>query len=175
MKHAKKAVVSSTNTPARKIAAPVTGQIVAAEGLNLEFGAAGRKSAYDDLLNRLIEAAPGHVLKFADTRCRATVAARAKKLGLRVLFAESAGALYVQISRVEPKALTRTTKLTLADAVRRVVSEAPRTNGEVFDHVRQILPDAVRGSVDATLSNLRDKNEVAKKDDLKWYPIRKAQ
>lgn len=59
--------------------------------------ARAKASPYDPLLDQLAAATPGQALRFADTRARAALYARAKKKGLKVSFAESNGSLYVRL------------------------------------------------------------------------------
>lgn len=64
----------------------------------LQFGVRSlRVSPYDAILKQLEESeSPNMAAKFEDTRARASVTARAKKLNLSVTFAEYCGALFVK-------------------------------------------------------------------------------
>jgi hypothetical protein len=61
------------------------------------FGSSGRKSPYDAKLRQLVEAGDSSVLCFGDTRARASVWSRAKKLGIKIECGEHANKLYVRL------------------------------------------------------------------------------
>jgi len=78
----------------------VPGCIVASDALpeGLDFAAKrARISPYDGLLEKLLEAPKNSALKFGDLRARASIIIRARKKGLRVVFAERGSELYVRI------------------------------------------------------------------------------
>lgn len=131
---------------------------------------AGRKSAYDDLLRRLLDAPATHGLRFAERRCRATVLARAKKLGLRILLAECGDNLWVKLVGLTKEAVqTAARPLPPAEACLQILREMPRTGTEVYDHMERLLPGCSRAASDAVLEKLRKDGLAVKKDDLKWY------
>lgn len=82
----------------------VPGELVSLEGIALEFGRT-KISPYDGLLDQLAKATDAAVeksqprpgLKFGDPRAKASIYARAKRMGLRVIFAIAGNELYVRM------------------------------------------------------------------------------
>lgn len=179
---------STSNTKRATRPEPVAGELIPIDTVaELVFDGMPRKAFYSDILRQLGENQDSHVLRLTSTRPRAIVAATARKLGMKLGFAEKDGNLFCKVigtHTVRPKHHNGTGgtnnqpatdfmsrgKTSLADTVRLVVRQSPRTQAEVIDHVCMLIPGADRASVSATLANLRNQNEIAKKDDLKWYP-----
>jgi hypothetical protein len=144
----------------------VAGKLVEAP-TDLHFGArAGRGSPYDALLEQLA-ASKGKVLEFGDTRARPSVYARAKKLGLRVLFAESGNTLYVKFGGWAPdserwKALVRA-------AIREVVTTQPRNEIQIAVALRATgVNDVDAGTVGAILKQMEQSGDVQRQRDGSW-------
>lgn len=76
----------------------------------------------------------------------------------------------IPVSEPEPES-AKGRPLSVAECIRQVVADASRTNAEVFDHVQRRVPGTARETVNTVLSQLRAKNQIAKRDDLKWYPV----
>ncbi|HVW08368.1 MAG TPA: hypothetical protein VHC90_07285, partial [Bryobacteraceae bacterium] len=79
----------------------VAGVLVSEAPEGVLFGRLARQSPYDPLLEQLRTAGPGKFLKFDSLRARPSVAARAKKLGIKVLFGEQGETLWVTLARAE--------------------------------------------------------------------------
>lgn len=141
----------------------------------LIWDSGGRRSAYDEVLNRLLEAPASQALRFEETRCRATIQARAKKMGMKICLAEWGGALWVKLLGMDGRKLRTSANAEESprDAVRRCVREAPRTTAEIHDHLQQQFPGTMMPATSGLLESLRGKGEIAKRDDLKWYPVKK--
>jgi hypothetical protein len=65
------------------------------------FGKRLNTSPYDPLLLQLQRAGAGKFLKFEDKRAKASVAARAKKLNIKILFGEEGETLWVMLATVD--------------------------------------------------------------------------
>jgi hypothetical protein len=76
--------------------AGVAGELVALDGLDLQFGGMRKASPYDALLDQLAAAGPGKLLRFGDERAKPAIYSRSKKKGYKVSFAVSGGALFVR-------------------------------------------------------------------------------
>lgn len=113
-----------------RIGPPVTGKVVSiAELGELEFGVNGSKqSHYAKLLTELQAAPAGSVLQFESVGCRFSISTRARKLGLKVLFATRDGKLYVKI---DP-----TMHLSNKDRIRQALQTGPMTAIEASNYVR---------------------------------------
>lgn len=137
-------------------------------------------SPYRSALEQLLNAESGKVLEFAVVSARASVTATAKKMKLKLLFAEMGGRLYVKIDGQQSPPKTPATPnkgrpdgppKTITDAIRIAVHERPRTNGEVLSRVKQLGFDSDSGKMSALLCSLRTGREIRKDDaDLCWYP-----
>lgn len=180
------APVPVSNRGGKRSFAPVPYTFVdESEVLTVEFAErrAGPRSYYAVAIQALIDGEQ-KVIRFESVACRGHVAARAKKLDVKLLYAEQGGKLYVKLKNPQAAvqaamqaAMQAAAKrgivptfppMTVRDAVRKAITEAPRTNTEICDRVREMLPDSDNATVHTTLSQLRAKNEVAKGDDLKW-------
>ena len=75
-------------------------EIIPESGLGLTFRANKKVSPYLQLLERLLNAPKGNVLKVSGTKARPSIIKCAKKLGFKVEFAERDGTLYVRINGV---------------------------------------------------------------------------
>jgi hypothetical protein len=64
-------------------------------------GRANKGSPYDSLLLQLKAAGHGKFLRFDDLRAKASVWARAKKMGIKVLFGTQGDKLWVSLAKVE--------------------------------------------------------------------------
>ena len=75
------------------------GKIVLAEGLDLDFTRrGGRGGVYVELLEQLLDAPKGSVLKCENLKARYSCTKAARKLGAVVAFAEKENVLYVKIT-----------------------------------------------------------------------------
>lgn len=108
----------------------VPGMLLDAAPDGLEFGTGKKRlSPYDPLLKQLQAAGAGKFLKFEDLRARTSVQARAKKLGIRVLFGEQGSVLWVTLASatietegtVEPQV-----KVTNADMILKAIADKRR-------------------------------------------------
>lgn len=130
MKHAAKA---------RAMGVPVAGKLAPLPS-GLEWNQRnGRQSRYAQLLEDLRKAPHGHGIWFASTKCRAPIAARAKKLKLAVEFAEQNGALWVR--RVSEGGAS-------APAAHGPVSSEPKSdgNGRSFAPLTDTILDILKTS-----------------------------
>ena len=75
-------------------------EIIPESGLGLTFRANKKVSPYLQLLERLLNAPNGNVLKLVGTNARPSIIKQAKKLGFKVEFDEKDGALFVRINGV---------------------------------------------------------------------------
>ena len=75
-----------------------------AEGLDLEFGSRTRDGVYVLLLNQLLDAPKGSVLKCDNPKARYSVIKAARKVNVTVAYAEKDGALYVKITGMQREA-----------------------------------------------------------------------
>lgn len=102
-KAAAAAVLAPVSKPTRGVRPNFTGvpgELIKVSEVPADLTFSVRKlhtSPYDPLLRQLQDADPGHVLCFGDERARPSVIARAKKLSLKVEFADHAGKLYVRL------------------------------------------------------------------------------
>lgn len=173
--------ISSARSPKAPAAYTILEETAVPVGL--EFGASGKTSHYRAALEQLDAAGEGRVMQFAGVKCRGQVAAAAKKLGIRVEFAERDGRLYVRhagdrietgsLRKVKPKPVQSVPDgkpSTITDAVKQAVAETPRTNAEVLDFVKRAGFESDGSVVSTLLGQLRIKGYCYKSDeDLKWH------
>jgi hypothetical protein len=99
-----------------------------------------RTSPYDPLLLQLKTAGPGKFLRFEDLRARVSIVARAKKLGIKVMFGEEGRALWVCLEKAELKTNGVTEdqldKPSNGDLVLRAISLGKHTAGEIVTWMR---------------------------------------
>ncbi len=65
---------------------------------HLNFSERKSSSPYDQLLQQLLDAPKGSLLRVGSVKARVSLTARAKKKGVRLQFAEDGGKLYVRIA-----------------------------------------------------------------------------
>jgi hypothetical protein len=134
------------------------GEIVSIENLNLDFSARlGKKSIYDDLLDKLAAAPKNSAIRFGDLKCRPSVAVRAKKRGYLIQFAESAGSLYVRItgSASEDLKEVRRQKITA------ILRQSPLTYIKVANRLRESGDEMIdAATVERILTQMRKAGEV---------------
>lgn len=152
----------------------VPGALVSLEGVTgLEFGRT-KISPYDALLDQLAKATdeavekqqPRPGLKFGDARAKASVYARAKQKGLRVLFAIAGKDLYVRMEgRVDDNI-----KGARREAIRKILAK-----GEAFSYIQ--ITNKLRADgdltidapiVDAILLQMMRAGEVARQETGAW-------
>jgi hypothetical protein len=144
----------------------VPGELVSLEGLNLVFGTRLKTSPYDPLLDQLVQAGPGKALRFGDVRAKASVYARAKKRGLRVSFAESAGALYVRFDGSSDADVRKSRRDHIVVALRL----GPMSAIQIAKRLREAGDASVDAQlVEAILGQMLKASEVVKRDnDNTW-------
>jgi hypothetical protein len=79
----------------------VIGALVTEAPDGVLFGQKLRQSPYDPLLKQLRDAGAGKFLRFESLRAKPSIAARAKKLGIRVLFGEQGDVLWVTLAAAD--------------------------------------------------------------------------
>jgi hypothetical protein len=118
----------------------VPGELVDSVPADVLFGERKAKtSPYDPLLLQLRSAGPGRYLRFAETRARVSVAARAKKLGMKVVFGEQAGVLWVALAKVELATSGHTEKeagRSPADVMLEAIRQKKQQAGEITTWAR---------------------------------------
>ena len=129
----------------------------------LTFGSRARQSPYDPLLREVETAAPGSGLEFGDPRARASVIIRAKKLGLKVEFAEQDGKLYVRLAAAQD---TRTAR---HDAILALLRLGPSTPIKIASVLREKGDTVADGQiVVAALGQMERNNLVIKLTGAEW-------
>jgi hypothetical protein len=141
--------------------------------VSLQFGArGGRVSPYDALLEQLA-AARDKVLEFGDLRARASVMARSKKLGIKVLLAEHGPKLYVKFGGWLPE--SDRWKAEVRAGIRDTVTTQPRNEIQVAVALRaKGLNDVDAGVVGAILKQMEQAGEVARGRDGSWGLLKAA-
>jgi hypothetical protein len=160
--------------------AGVAGILVDEAPEGIEFGARkqSRLSPYDPLLVQLKAAGAGKFLKFSDLRCRPSIMARSKKLGIKVLFGEQGNTLYVTLATAELEVSgivePQPPKPSNSDLVLRAISEKRRKPGEILTWLRS---NGVAGigitQVDGLLINLLRAGKVRRsgEDDSQVWSL----
>ncbi len=156
------ATAKTTNKTARKAPdfAGVPGALVDSAPEGMVFGLKKwRVSPYDPLLEQLRKAGAGKFLKFDDLRCRISVSARAKKLGIKVLFGEQGNTLFVTLATAELQANgvveEQPKKPSNSDLVLAAIREKRHTAGEIVSWLRSNgVPGAGITQVDGIIGNL---------------------
>lgn len=142
----------------------VKGELVLAEGLQLNFGSRLKSSPYDALLDQLV-AARGQLLKFAALKARASVAVRAKKKGLRVSFAEAGGCLFVRYDGLLVDDVKGTRRAKILD----VLEKMPRNAAQLAVALREAGDSTVDASlVLAILAQLERDGQVVRGEGDRW-------
>lgn len=144
----------------------VAGVIVNEAPPDIVWGGKHRISPYDALLQELKKAGIGNYLKFGDPRCRPSVTARAKKLGIAVLFGEGPDkSLWVTLQKpelskngsVDPEP----PKPTNAELVIKAIEAKRHTAGEIVSWLRSNGGAGIGiTQVDGLLSNLLRSGKV---------------
>lgn len=146
----------------------VPGEVVSLEGLELSFGFK-KASPYDALLLGLVDSPDRakQALKFNNPRCRPSVYSRARKLGIRVTFAERDGVLYVRVDgRLDEDIRAKR---------RSAIVAALRAKGCTLTHIKltNILRDAGdesldAASVDAILHQMLRTGQIVRGEGATW-------
>ena len=139
---------------------------------NVRFGVRGVNSPYADLVQQLLNAPEGSALEFKDSSPKNSLCTHAKRQEVKLEFAELNGRFFARISgdasapRVKRAPTVRQQqadgKMSITEAVRVAVREAPRTNAEIKDRVEELLPGTKREAVDGYLFTLKGNGEIAK-------------
>ena len=143
----------------------VPGEIISLEGLTLVWGGRKKVSPYDTLLNQLVAAGVGKGLKFSDERAKASVWARAKRLGLRVSYAVDGKDLYVRLDGRIDDDLKGSRRARILEALK----NGPRSAGELLNSIRE-KGDATIDlpTVEAILSQMVRGGDLVKQDGGKY-------
>lgn len=177
------AAVQKPTKGIRPNTAGVAGALVSIAEIALEFGRSTKNSPYDALLDELATATdaaneknqPRPGLRFDDARAKPSIYARAKKKGLRVVFAIGAdGALYVRMEGRD----TDQVKAQRRDAIRKMlVPGTALTYIQIANKLRadgDAMIDAA--TVDAIMLQLMKAGDVIRQDGGAWKsaPLRKV-
>jgi hypothetical protein len=165
----------------------VPGRLVDAAPPDVLFGARKSKlSPYDPLLLQLQRAGSGKFLKFEDLRAKASLAVRAKKLNIKILFGEQGSTLWVTLAKAElstngsveePPA---TKARPLPDIVLEGIANDKRdTPGLMVSYARlHGAPDVTLNAVDRVIAELARAGKIKLKpvknkadDTERWMPV----
>lgn len=160
----------------------VPGALVPLTGIALEFGRQNRSSPYDSLLDELARATdeaiekkePKPGLKFDDLRAKPSIYARAKKKGLRVVFAVAGAALYV---RMEGRNDDHIKDSRRAAILKMLAGGAVMTYMQITNKLRADGDLTIDGPiVDAIMLQLMRTGSVVRQEGGAWKsaPLRKA-
>lgn len=149
----------------------VPGEIVSLDKLPvLDFARKARRSPYDALLEKLLDAPKNSALKFGEAKARISIAVRARKKGLKIEFAESGGALYVRVvgfTDDQPNAKD-------AMHVLRAMAAGFAAPVTISDHIVKAGVDLGPSRVLEVLQRLEAAGSVRKAADCTWKLTAKA-
>lgn len=117
----------------------VAGALVDEAPEGILFGKSLRQSPYDALLQQLKAAGAGKFLRFESLRAKPSIMARAKKLGIRILFGEQGNVLWVTLASVELRTdgeVERPAKKTNSDLVLEAIEGKRDTAGAITTWMR---------------------------------------
>ena len=142
------------------------------EGLNLNF-TPGRPRIYDGLLEQLLDAPKGSVLKCLHVKARYSITKAARRVGCVVAFALADGTLYTKITGMRTEAAVPAVNLgakacpTNLIPVMRALVNGPMTAKECA-RVLGVTPIAVKGLLDQVVQR------EAAEEDCGVYRIKAA-
>lgn len=144
----------------------VPGELVGMPAFELRWGG-GKISPYDGLLEKLAAAGPGQLLKFGDARAKTSLWSRSRKLGMKLMYAEHEGSMYVKFAGWAPD--SERGKQIVRAKIMEVLQTNPRTEIQLAVELRkQGLTDMDAATAGAILKQMEQLGQTSRKADGTW-------